>query len=166
MRVPFFYLPIQIYSDEDRAVRAHATFRSIHKEYHWIQWLGTDPNIISHYDVHRNLPGNKTSFWIYENALVTVTGVTDCADLSHVFRPVKCDHLCIRYKYKRFCTSNSPSDKIQRTPRSIESRSVYSSGSKRPQICDVYSDKYMYFCLCAPPSRFFDAEESLKMVLR
>lgn len=52
----FKYIPMKI------VLRAHATFRSIHKENHWIQWLGTDPNIISHYDVHRNLPGNKTSF--------------------------------------------------------------------------------------------------------
>lgn len=146
---PFFYLPIQIYSDEDGAVRAHATFRSIHKEYHWIQWLGTDPNIISHYDVHGNLPGNKTSFWIYENALVTVTGVTDCADLSHVFRLVKCDHLCIRYKYKRFYTSSGPSDKIQRTPQSIESLRLFFRVEETADMWRIQWQIYVFLSLCA-----------------
>lgn len=80
----FKYIPINI------VLRAHTMFLSIHIENHWIQWLGTDPNIISHYDVHRNLPGNKISFWIYGGALLTVTGVTNCVDLSHVFRLVKC----------------------------------------------------------------------------
>lgn len=130
-------------------LRTHATFRSIHKKTHWIQWLGTDPNIISHYDVHRNLPGNKTSLWIYESALVRVTGVTDCPDLSHVFRLVKCDHLCIRYKYKRFYTNNGPSDKIQRTSEHWIALRLFFQVEETADMWRIQWQIYVFLSLCA-----------------
>lgn len=139
----FKYIPMKI------VLGAHATFRSIHKENHWVQWLGTDPNIISYYDVHRNLPGNKTSFWIYESALVTVTGVTDCADLSRVFLPVKCDHLCIRYKYKRFYTSSGPFDKMQRTPKHWISLRLFFQVEDTADMWRIQWQIYVFLSRCA-----------------
>lgn len=103
----FKYILIKI------ALCAQAMFLSIYKENHRIQWLGMDPNIISHYDVHRNLPGNKISSE-FMDALVTVTGVTNCVDLSHVFRQVKCGPIYVPDTNTNTTThtNNGPSDKI------------------------------------------------------
>lgn len=52
-----------------------------------LQWLGTSPNIIFHYDARRVLPDNKISFRIYGNAVAKwlARGITNRFDLSHSF---------------------------------------------------------------------------------
>lgn len=52
-----------------------------------LQWLGTSPNIIFHYDARRVLPDNKISFRIYGNAVAKwlARGITNRFDLSHTF---------------------------------------------------------------------------------
>lgn len=39
---------------------------------HRVQWVGTSPNIIFHYDAHWDLPGNKI-FWIYDIVILAAT---------------------------------------------------------------------------------------------
>lgn len=116
----FKYIPIKV------VLRAYTMFLSIHKENHWIQWLGTDLNIIFHYDVHRNLPGNKISFWIYEGALVMVTGVTNRVDLLHVFRLVKCGPIYVPdiNTNTTTCTLVTVHPAKSNAPQSVEARFV------------------------------------------
>lgn len=59
---------ICIYFD---GVTAHTTFHRYATD-HRVQWVGTSPNIILHYDAHWDLPGNKI-FWIYDIVILAAT---------------------------------------------------------------------------------------------